>query len=81
MAEQHDKPVDAEEALLDDLLGQLVDLRQAVARTLGRQQYLYDVLDQAAETRHLPRAQAALAEFDQQPGEVRQRVSAALSAL
>lgn len=68
-----------EDQLLADLLGQLVELRQAVAHSLGRQQYLYGVVDHALESRHLPLAQAALAEFELQPGEVRERVELALA--
>ncbi len=68
-----------EDEALADVLGQLVELRQAVAQTLGRDQYLYGVVDRAVESRHLPRAQAALVEFGMQPGEVRERIELALT--
>lgn len=67
-----------EDEQLADLLGQLVELRQAVAQTLGRQQFLYDVVDRAVESGHLPQAQAAIDEFGLQPEDVRHRVKSAL---
>lgn len=63
---------------LELLLEELIVLRRAVAAGLGRQQYLYDVIDAAVERRHEPALRHALDEFAQQPPEVREQVLDAL---
>lgn len=58
----------------DALLAQLLELRRSVAETLGREQYVYQVLDRAIESGHRPTRERALEEFQRQPDEVRQRI-------
>lgn len=62
------------------VLASLLDLRRAVAETLGRDQYVYRLLDRAIETGYPPAQQDALAEFELQPDDVKNRVRAALFA-
>jgi len=72
---QADSPRCAEDAcLLDELLA----LRCAVARSLGRQRYVYRVIDDALHTGHVPALRMALSEFDQQPSDVKTQVLAAM---
>jgi len=58
----------------NDLLDELLDLRRAVATVLGREQYVYQVIDRAIETRFAPAMHTAISEFRQQPDEVQDRV-------
>lgn len=63
---------------LDEMLAELIELRQAVANALGPRQFLYQVLDEAVATHYAPRLQSALDEFAQQPHDVRELVIAAV---
>ncbi len=58
----------------EQLLGELIELQQAIARTLGRRQYVYRVIEEAVHSGHGPTMRAALGEFDRQPLDVRSRV-------
>ena len=62
------------EAELTDLLHELVDLRRAVATSLGRDQYVYQVLDRAIESHFEPALRNAMDEFHRQPIDVQRRV-------
>lgn len=53
---------------------ELLELRQAVALTLGRHQYAYNLLDTALETGHLESMQRARREFDLLDEEIRSRI-------
>lgn len=59
---------------LADLLHELVELRRAVAAALGRDQYVYQVLDRAIESHFEPALRNALDEFQRQPIDVQRRV-------
>jgi hypothetical protein len=63
-----------EEAQLDSLLHELIDLRRAVASALGREQYVYHVLDRAIESHFEPAMRNAWDEFHRQPIDVQRRV-------
>lgn len=56
------------------LLEELLDLRRAVAEVLGRDQYVYHVLDEAVESQHTPTMAEALRALDHQSEEVRQHL-------
>jgi hypothetical protein len=58
----------------DDLLDELLDLRRAVATVLGREQYVYHVLDRAIENRFAPAMRGAIDEFRRQPDDLQCRV-------
>lgn len=62
---------------LTPLLRELVELRKAVSRSLGRDGYLFGVLDEAIETRHGAHLRQALDEYRLQPDDVRELVTAA----
>ncbi|MBX3412250.1 MAG: hypothetical protein KF708_05985 [Pirellulales bacterium] len=66
--------LDSEIETLNDLLHELVELRRAVATTLGREQYVYHVLDRAIESHFEPALRHALDEFHRQPIDVQRRV-------
>jgi len=59
---------------LTDLLHELIELRRAVATSLGRDQYVYQVLDRAIESHFEPALRNALDEFHRQPIDVQRRV-------
>ena len=65
----------SEDRLLGQLVDELLDLRRAVAETLGREQYLYQVLDDAIESRHLPALSYAKQTYEHQPDEVKEIVN------
>jgi hypothetical protein len=65
---------DHEASAIVDLLDELIDLRRAVATTLGRDQYVYQVLDRAIESHLEPALRNALDEFHRQPIDVQRRV-------
>lgn len=71
MIEDHIEPVSDE---LNDLLHELIELRRAVASSLGRDQYVYQVLDRAIETHFEPALRDAMEEFHRQPIDVQRRV-------
>ncbi len=56
------------------LLEELLDLRRAVAEVLGRDQYVYHVLDEAVESQHTPTMAEALRTLEHQSDEVRQHL-------
>ena len=61
------------------LLDELLDLRQAIAVSMGRQRYVYRVIDEAVHTGHAPTLRTALSEFAQQPADVKARVLEAIA--
>ncbi len=63
--------------MLTPLLDELLELRRAVGQSLGCDQYLYAVLDEAIETGYERRLVQARSEYDQQPDEIRELVEAA----
>lgn len=63
-----------ESTALAGLLDELIDLRRAVAATLGREQYVYQVLDRAIESHFEPALRNAIDEFHRQPIDVQRRV-------
>ena len=69
-----------ETACETDLQMELIELRQAVASALGRNQYAYNLLDEALETGHLESMQRARHEFDQLGEDVRARILDAAGA-
>lgn len=70
MAYQPSEADFSEECLLEELLS----LRKAVAQTLGRDQYLYQVLDTAIATGHGPTWRRAWQELNRQPADIRDRL-------
>jgi hypothetical protein len=70
--------IHSDESPEEEILSTLLELREAVATTLGRDQYVYRLLEDAISTGYGPAREAALREFRQQPAEVRQRVQDAL---
>jgi len=62
------------------LQSELIELRQAVAETLGRHQYAYNLLDNALETGHLESMRRARREFDLLDDELRDRILDAAGA-
>lgn len=56
------------------LLEELIDLRRAVATSLGREQYVYHFLDRAIESRFEPALRSAIDEFHRQPIDVQRRI-------
>ncbi len=58
----------------EQLLEELLDLRRAVAEVLGRDQYVYQVIDNAVESRHCPTMAEALREIEHQSDDVRQHI-------
>ena len=60
-----------------DLLGQLLWLRRAVARTVGRGQYLYKILDAAVESQDPKAMQRARQEYERQPKDLKQALQRA----
>lgn len=62
---------------LASVLAELLELRRTVARCLGREQYLYQVLDQAIESQHPPTMERALHEFNRQGRELVRDLQAA----
>lgn len=63
---------DAFDTDLEAVLAELLGLRRAVAECLGREQYLYRLLDDAIESQHLPAMRRALSEFNAHGGEAAQ---------
>lgn len=66
----HDTPDAQPPDIETQLLAELLDLRRAVGSALGRQQYVYEVIERAIHSGHVPTMQRALEEFAQQPADV-----------
>jgi len=58
----------------EQLLEELLDLRRAVAEVLGRDQYVYRVIDEAVESQHSPTIAEALRTIEHQSDDVRQHI-------
>ena len=58
----------------DQLLDELLAIRRAIARTLGREQYLYRLVDTAIETGHAPSLRRAWREINHQPNDIQDRI-------
>lgn len=58
----------------EQLLEELLDLRRAVAEVLGRDQYVYHVIDEAVESQHTPTMAEALRAIEHQSDDVRQHL-------
>lgn len=58
---------------------QLIELHRAVATTLGHDQFLFHLLDDALHSGFEPAQLAALAEFERQPQEVKDFVRTAMN--
>ncbi len=56
------------------ILEELLDLRRAVAEVLGRDQYVYQVIDEAVESQHAPTIADALRAIEHQSDDVRQNI-------
>ncbi len=71
---------DHNETVMDEteLLRELLDLRRAVASVLGRDQYVFGLLDRAIESGHAPAQRRARKEFATLPVDLQELVSGQL---
>lgn len=63
-------------ALEAELLSELLELRQTVAHSLGRDQYLFEMLDRAIESGHAPCWEKARREFASLPDDLLRHIRA-----